>query len=109
MSKPIYAGIESVTLADLIALDPPSAGTSSPGNPIKNAEVVFAAFDDAPNQLTVVYGKDRLAEISASKQQAQLRPVVVQLASCNSDELEQLAAMVKVIHGHHDLDEVEVH
>jgi hypothetical protein len=109
MKIPVNALRKTITLDELVALDPPTAGTSSPSNPLRTAEVILAAFDDAPGEVAVVRGFRCLSDIIDQKRSADVQRVVLQLRSKHSNELEQLAAMVTVIHGSHDLKQASDH
>jgi hypothetical protein len=94
-----------IPLQDLIALDPPSAGTKSPDNPLTDADLIFARCSDgSPDRL--ILGRDWLNLIIEAGVPAHLSKIVVLL---EDRELEVLLAMVEVLRGHHDVESVSEH
>jgi hypothetical protein len=94
-----------VALQDLVALDPPSAGTASPDNPLAKADLIVARFSDGSTDC-IVYGKDRLKQIVENDIPARLSKIVVLV---KDRELEILCAMVKALRGHCDVASVTEH
>jgi hypothetical protein len=105
----ILARVESIRLEELVKLDPSSAGAKSFGNPILNADVVLAAYQDAPGVYSLVYGESLLTETVQDQKPRDVIPLVVMLNSLHSDELHKLAAMVQVIRGGHDVPTTCIH
>lgn len=105
----ILTAVESIPLEELVKLDPSSAGAKSFGNPILNADVVFAVYEDAPGLYSLVYGASLITEILEEQKPRAVIPLVVMLNSRHSDELATLAAMVQVIRGGHDLPTISIH
>jgi hypothetical protein len=97
-------GTRVTTLAELIALDPPSAGTKSADNPLAAVDLIFAHFRDGSE--TIVYGVERLTEIVERESAARLSKLIVRVAD---DEFETLCAMVFVLRGHHDVAGATTH
>jgi hypothetical protein len=87
----------TIALRDLIALDPPSAGTNASGNPLARADVIFARFGDGSQ--CIIYGTYLLKAIVETGK-PKLSAVLVVLVE--DHELETLCAMVHVLRGHHD-------
>ena len=105
----MLANVESIPLEDLVKLDASIEGAKSFGNPILNADVVFAVYQDAPGVYSLVYGASLITEILDEQRPRAVIPLVVMLNSRYSDELAKLAAMVQVIRGGHDLPTTYIH
>jgi len=102
-------GVESIRLEELMKLDPSSADAKSFGNPILNADVVLAAYQDAPGLYSLVFGESLLIETIEDRKPRDVIPLVVMLNSQHSDELHKLAAMVQMIRGGHDVPTTSIH
>ena len=105
----ILTQVESIPLEDLLKFDPSAAGAKSFGNPILNADVVFAIYGDAPGLYSLVYGVSLITEILEQQKPRPVVPLVVMLNSRYSDELATLAAMVQMTRGGHDLPTISIH
>jgi hypothetical protein len=92
------------TVAELIALDPWSAGTQSPDNPLAVADLIFARFSDGSEH--VVYDRAQSAEIVASGVPARLSKIIARVrdydpSEISDDDLEVCAQWLFVC-GHQD-------
>jgi hypothetical protein len=96
-----------LTVAELIALDPPSAGTKSPDNPLAAADLIVAHFLHNGSE-NIVYGKERLEKILESGTAAPLLTIKVRVRD-DGDDLAVLCAMVEALRGHHDYEGATTH
>jgi hypothetical protein len=65
-----------IALQDMIALDPPSAGTKSPDNPLKDADLIFARYSNNSRDC-LVFPTDWLNRIIATGISVPLSEIVV--------------------------------
>jgi hypothetical protein len=89
------------TIPELVALDPPTAGTKASGNPLATADLIMGVFLDEPDTKYIVYGKHQLERVIYSKKTKAMLKIVVRLDT--REELDVLCAMVAALRGKHDL------
>jgi hypothetical protein len=74
---------------------------NDPRPALKAAGIIFAR-DVMTKEVEIVYGRDLLKQIVSSGQTNNVNIMVIEI-DYDTDELEQLAALVQVLKGDHDL------